>query len=65
MRDWTKSDQENFIFDYFSIDWDQTLCIDSNDVDKSFKNFLITVQVITKDIKKEDRPCMKSPTPEA
>ena len=22
-----------------SYDWDQTLCIDSNDIDKSFKNF--------------------------
>ena len=39
-RDWTKFDQETFILDYFSIDWDQTLCIQSNDIDKSFKSFL-------------------------
>ena len=39
-RDWTKFDQETFILDYFSIDWDQTLCIQSNDIDKSCKSFL-------------------------
>ena len=39
-RDWTKFDQETFILDYFSIDWDQTLCIQSNDIDKFFKSFL-------------------------
>ena len=39
-RDWTEFHQENFIFDYFSIEWDQILCIDSNGIEKSFKNFL-------------------------
>ena len=39
-RDWSKFDQENFILDYFSIDWDQTLDTDKSDIDRSFKNFL-------------------------
>lgn len=33
-RNWTKFDQNNF-----PIDWDQTLRIYSNDIDKYFKNF--------------------------
>ena len=33
-RNWTTFDQNNF-----PIDWDQALRIDSNDIDKSFKNF--------------------------
>ena len=39
-RDWSKVDQEKFILDSFSIDWDQTLGIDKSDVGKSFKSFL-------------------------
>ena len=39
-RDWSKFDRENFILDYFLIDWDQTLGIDKSDIDKSFKYFL-------------------------
>ena len=39
-RDWEKFVQENFIHDYFSIDWDHSLCIDSKGIDKSFKNFI-------------------------
>ena len=33
-RDWTRCGQENFIFYYFSIKWDQKLRVDSNDIDK-------------------------------
>ena len=40
-RDWTKFDQKHFILDYCSIDWDQKLCKDSNDIHKSLKIFLI------------------------
>ena len=28
MRDWSNFDQENFILDYFSIDWNETLKIE-------------------------------------
>ena len=41
MKDWLKFDQENFILDDLSIDWDQTLGIDKNDTNKFFKYFLI------------------------
>ena len=27
-RDWSKFDQENFILDYFSVDWEDLLKID-------------------------------------
>ena len=39
-RDWSKFDQENFILDYFSIDWDQTLGIDKSDIYQSLKTFI-------------------------
>ena len=29
-RDWSKFDQENFILDHFSVDWDDLLTIDEN-----------------------------------
>ena len=41
-KEWTKIGQENLILNYFTTDWVQTLCIDSNETDKSvnfFDNF--------------------------
>ena len=38
-RDWSKFDQENFILDYFSVDWEDLLKIELN-VDNSTKIYL-------------------------
>ena len=32
-RDWSKFDRENFILDYFSVDWEVLLKIDEKNVD--------------------------------
>lgn len=40
-KDWSKCDQENFIFGYYSINWDLILCIYTNNIDKSFNNILV------------------------
>ena len=39
-RDWSKFDRENFILDYFSIDWEDLLKIDELDADNSTKMYL-------------------------
>ena len=39
-RDWSKFDQENFILDYFSVDWEVLLKIDERSVDNSTKMYL-------------------------
>ena len=36
-RDWSKFDQENFILDYFSLDWEDLLKIDDPNADNSSK----------------------------
>ena len=36
-RDWSKFDQENFILDYFSLDWEDLLKIDDPNADNSTK----------------------------
>ena len=38
-RDWSKFDRENFILDYFSVEWEDLLKIDELNADKSTKNF--------------------------
>ena len=38
-RDWSTFDQQNFILDYFSVDWDVLLKIDELHVDNSTKNY--------------------------
>ena len=38
-RDWSKFDRENFILDYFSIDWEDLLNIDELNVDNLTKMF--------------------------
>ena len=37
-RDWSKFDQENFIVDYFSVDWEDLLKIDELNADNSAKS---------------------------
>ena len=39
-RDWSNFDQENFILDYFSIDWDVALKLDEQNVNYSTESFL-------------------------
>ena len=39
-RDWSNFDQENFILDYFSIDWNETLKIDEQNIDYFAEIFL-------------------------
>ena len=39
-RDWSKFDQENFILDYFSIDWDDLLKIDDLNAGNLTKTYL-------------------------
>ena len=39
-RDLNKFDQENFILDYFSIDWEDLLKIDELNVDNSTQMYL-------------------------
>ena len=40
MRDWSNFDQENFILDHFSIDWNETLKIEELNIDYSNEIFL-------------------------
>ena len=39
-RDWSNYDQENFILGYFSIDWNETLKIEEQNIDYSTEIFL-------------------------
>ena len=39
-RDWSKFDQENFILDYFSVDWEDLLKTDELNADNSTKIYL-------------------------
>ena len=39
-RDWSKFEQENFILDYFDIDWSNLLNLNEKNVDLSTNNFL-------------------------
>ena len=39
-RDWSISDRENFILDYFSVDWEDLLKIDELNADNSTKIYL-------------------------
>ena len=39
-RDWSKFDRENFILDYFSVDWEDLLKIDERNADNSTKIYL-------------------------
>ena len=46
VRDWSKCDQENFILDYFSFDWEDLLKIDEFNADNSTKIHLDTINML-------------------
>ena len=37
-RDWSKFNHEEFILDYFSVDWPHTLKLQNNNIDASVQN---------------------------
>ena len=39
-RDWSIFDQENFVLDYFSVEWDNVLLSPNTNSEKSYKTFL-------------------------
>ena len=39
-RDWSKFDQENFILDYFSVDWGDLLKTDEQNADNSIRMYI-------------------------
>ena len=45
-RDWSKLDRENFILDYFSIEWDELLKIDELTADNLTKMYLDKINVL-------------------
>ena len=45
-RDWSKFDRENFILDYFSVDWEDLLKIDKLNADNSTKMYLDTINIL-------------------
>ena len=45
-RDWSKFDQENFILDYFSVDWEDLLKIDELNADNSIKIYLDKINML-------------------
>ena len=45
-RDWSKFDQENFILDYFSVDWEDLLKINELNADNSTKIYLDQINML-------------------
>ena len=45
-RDWSKFHRENFIVDYFSVDWEDLLKIDELNADNSTKMFLDKINML-------------------
>ena len=45
-KDWSKFDQQNFILDYFSVDWDDLLKIDELNVDNSTKIYFDKINML-------------------
>ena len=45
-RDWSKLDRENFILDYFSVEWEDLLKIDELNADESTKKFLHKINML-------------------
>ena len=45
-RDWSKFDRENFILDYFSVDWEDLLKTDELNANNSTKTFLDKVNML-------------------
>ena len=47
-RNWRKFNQDNFILDYFSINWKNTINLQKNDVDHSLQSFFDSVNDLLK-----------------
>ena len=45
-RDWSKFDQDNFILDYFSVDWEDLLKINELNADNSTKIYLDKINML-------------------
>ena len=45
-RDWSKFDPENFILDYFPVEWENLLKIDELNVDNSTKMYLEKINIL-------------------
>ena len=45
-RDWSKFDRENFILDYFSVEWEDLLKIDELNADNSTKMYLDKINML-------------------
>ena len=45
-RDWSKFDQENFILDYFSVDWEDLLKINELNADNLTKIYLDKINIL-------------------
>ena len=45
-RDWSKFDRENFILDYFAVDWEDLLKIDELNADNSTKIYLDKINML-------------------
>ena len=45
-RDWSKFDQENFILDYFSVDWENLLKIYEFNADNSIGMYLDKINML-------------------
>ena len=45
-KDWSKFDRENFILDYFSVDWEDLLKIDELNADNSTKMYLDKINML-------------------
>ena len=45
-RDWSKFDQENFILDYFSVDWEDLLKTDELNADNSIRMYLDEIDML-------------------
>ena len=39
-RDWSRFDQENFVLNYFSVEWDNVLLSPNTNIEKSYKTLL-------------------------
>ena len=45
-RDWSKLDRENFIIDYFYVEWEDLLKIDELNAENSIKTFLDKINML-------------------
>ena len=69
--DWSNFNQENYIVDYFSVNWKNTINLQKNDVDHSLQSFfdsvngLLKIHAPYKKVKKyklkfKEKPCISS-----